>query len=124
MTTTQIITFVLLNALLIPMLYVHAKELDANIKRKQDARKRSYLESALLTLICAYTVCFGFNLALDENAKTAMLLLEKLLNSVTVILLMVVFFITISLARHTKIDNMRLFITMLTLAVIVLAVIV
>lgn len=124
MATTQIITFVLLNAFLLPMLYVHAKELDANIKRKQDARKRSYLESTLLTLICAYTVCFGFNLALDENAQTAMLILEKLLNSVTVILLMVVFFITMRLARHTKIDNMRLLITMLTLAVIVLAVIV
>lgn len=124
MTTTQIITFILLNTFLIPMLYVHAKEIDTNIKRKQDARKRSYLENTLLILVCAYTVCFGFNIVLDENAQTTMLLLEKLLNGVTVILLMVVFFMTIRLAHYTKIDNMRLLITMLTLAVIVLTVIV
>ena len=106
------------------MLYVHAKEIDTNIKRKQDARKRSYLENTLLILVCAYTVCFGFNIVLDENAQATMRLLEKLLNGVTVILLMVVFFMTIRLARYTKIDNMRLLITMLTLAVIVLTVIV
>lgn len=125
MTSTQIITVIIANIILLPMLYVQAKEADTLLKtnRKND-RHRNKTEWTLLALISSYTVDFIFKIATKENESTLISVTTTMFDILTITLWLILSLFIVNLAKLKKLDGLRLLLTTVTLTLVVIAVVI